>query len=129
MTQDLVNATEHLADALAAENTALRALDLRAAGQMLAEKQTATENFSAAQRRTIATRPALDTKALRAAALRLKLETDENRRLLERAIGVQTRVLGILASAARAADPTPRYARSGVYAKRATSSWALSASA
>jgi hypothetical protein len=129
MTQELVSATEQLANTLALENAALRALDLPAAGMMLAEKQAATANFAAVQRRVMAARPALDLKALRAAALRLKTETDENRRLLERAIGVQTRVLGILAIAARAADPAPRYARSGVYAKRTTSSWALSASA
>ena len=129
MTQELVTATEQLADALASENAALRRLDLPAAGQMLAEKQAATTNFTAAQRRALAARPSTDVTALRSAALRLKTETEENRRLLERAIHVQTRVLGILASAARAADPAPRYARSGVYAKRPTSSWALSASA
>ena len=61
--------------------------------------------------------------------MRLQSVTEENRRLLERAIGVQNRVLGILAQAARRADPTPRYARSGVYAAQPRSSWALSASA
>ena len=89
MTQELVTATEQLANALATENAALRALDLPAAGLMLAEKQAATANFAAAQRKAMATRQALDAKALRPAALRLKTETEENRRLLERAIGVQ----------------------------------------
>ena len=129
MMPDIVAATTELADTLVAENAALSALDLVAAGQLLARKQAATAAFTAAQRQAAALRATLDVKALRAAATRLQGVTEENRRLLERAIGLQNRVLGIMAKAARAADPTPRYARSGVYAKRPSASWALRASA
>ena len=129
MTQDIVAATRDLTDALEAENAALVALDLAAAGRLLDRKQAAAEAFTEAQRRAIAARATVDTKALRLAAVRLKTATEDNRRLLERAIGVQHRVLGILAQAARKADPAPRYGRSGVYAERATGAWALSASA
>ena len=129
MTQDIVAATNELAEILVIENAALTAMDLVAAGRMLECKQAAAAAFTAAQRHAMAARSTVDVKALRIAATRLQKVTEENRRLLERAIGVQNRVLGIMATAARKVDPTPRYARSGVYAKRPTSSWALSASA
>ena len=129
MTQDIVAATTELAEILVIENAALMAMDLVAAGRMLECKQAATATFEAAQRHAMKVRSSVDVKALRVAATRLQKVTEENRRLLERAIGVQNRVLGIMATAARKADPTPRYARSGVYAPRPTSSWALSASA
>ena len=128
MMPEIVEATVQLADALAAENAALAALDLVAAVRLLPQKEAATTAFAAAQRRARGTRDTLDIKALRVAATRLQTLTEENRRLLERAIHVQNRVMGILAQAARASNPTPRYARSGVYAKRPTASWALSAS-
>ncbi len=121
MTPGLINAIETLADAVAAENAALQALDLPAAAALLARKQTAAASFAAA-------RPAAaPTPALRAAAIRLRALADENRRLLERAIAVQTRVLGVLAGAARASNPAPRYGRSGSYAARPATGWALSA--
>ena len=129
MTLDIVAATNELAEILVIENAALTALDLVAAGRMLECKQAATAAFEAAQRSAMAARGTVDVKALRVAALRLQKVTEENRRLLERAIGVQNRVLGIMAKAVRTADPTPRYARSGVYAARPASAWALSASA
>ena len=129
MTQDVVAATLELTDALEAENAALVALDLAAAGRLLDRKQAATTAFTEAQRVAVAARATVDTKALRLAAIRLKAATAENQQLLERAIGVQHRVLGILAQAARTANPAPRYGRSGVYAARPAESWALSASA
>ena len=129
MTQDVVAATLELTTALEAENAALVALDLVAAAQLLDRKEAATTAFTEAQRRAVTARATVDTKALRLAAIRLKTATEENRKLLERAIGVQNRVLGILAQAARKADPLPRYGRSGVYAQRPAGSWALSASA
>lgn len=129
MSQPMIAATNELADALAAENAALAALDLPAAGRLLDRKQAATTAFSAAQRQAIPARGATDQTALRAAATRLQAVTEDNRQLLERAIRVQKQVLGILAQAARGADPAPRYARSGVYAARPTNCYALSASA
>jgi hypothetical protein len=38
-------------------------------------------------------------------------------------------VLGIIAGAARANNPAPRYGRSGAYAPRAPTGWALSSRA
>ncbi len=121
--EGMMTAIARLADAVAAENAALRALDLPAAAALLAQKQTAAAALAAARA------GAAPSPALRAAAARLQLLAEENRRLLERAIAVQTRVLGVLAGAARAANPAPRYGRSGAYAARPTAGWALSARA
>jgi hypothetical protein len=129
MSQDLVTAARTLADTIAVENQALATLNLQAAAKLLPLKEAATTAFNAAQKFARTTRAPIDAEALRDAAKRLDAVTEENRRLLERAIRVQNRVLGILANAARAADPTPRYGRSGAYAARPTSSWALTASA
>jgi hypothetical protein len=129
MSHDLVAATRILADTIAIENQALAGLDLTAAARLLPQKEAATAAFTAAQKIAKANRTSIDRKALRDAAQRLDAVTEDNRRLLERAIRVQNRVLGILASAARTSDPTPRYGRSGAYAARPTSSWALTASA
>ncbi len=125
MTHDLLSATVRLAGTLEAENVALRALNLPAAVALLAEKQAATDAFDAARNAA----PPVRSEALRGAASRLMSQADENRRLLERAIQVQTRVMGIIAGAARANNPAPRYGRSGAYAPRAPTGWALSSRA
>lgn len=125
MSQTLLTATVRLAGALAAENAALRAMDLPAAAALLAEKQAATASFDAARRAMAPGQPG----ALREAAAHLVGQAEENRRLLERAIAVQTRVLGVLASAARTVNPAPRYGRSGGYAPPSSTGWALSARA
>ena len=122
---ELMNATVDLASALAAENAALRAMDLPAAAALLTRKQDAAAAFDAARKQA----PAAGSAALREAASRLVAQAAENRRLLERAIHVQTRVLGVIAGAARAANPAPRYGRSGAYANRPATGWALSARA
>ena len=125
MTHDLLAATVRLAGTLEAENVALRALNLPAAAALLPEKQAATDAFEAARKAA----PPVRSETLRGAASNLVAQADENRRLLERAILVQTRVLGIIAGAARASNPAPRYGRSGAYAARAPTGWALSARA
>jgi hypothetical protein len=125
MTQapNLQAAAIQLADTLAAENAALRALDLPGAAALLVQKQAALAAFAAA--RTCG-RPA---PALLPTAIRLRELAEENRRLLERAITVQTRVLGVLAGAARSVNVAPRYGRSGAYAARPAGGWALRANA
>jgi hypothetical protein len=125
MTQapNLQAAAIQLADTLAAENAALRALDLPGAAALLVQKQAALAAFAAA--RTCG-RPA---PALLPTAIRLRELAEENRRLLERAITVQTRVLGVLAGAARSVNVAPRYSRSGAYAPRPAGGWALRANA
>ena len=122
---DLLAATIRLASALAAENAALQAMDLPSAASMLHEKQDAAAAFEGARKAA----PVAASAALRDAASRLMEQAAQNRRLLERAIHVQTRVLGVIALAARTAQPASRYGRSGAYASRPTTGWALSARA
>ena len=123
MSADLLAAMQRLADTLAAENAALSALDLPGAGGLLARKQAAYAELTAARQ------GAAPSPALRSAASRLLDLAEENRALLERAIAVQGQVLGVLARAARACGPAPRYGRSGGYAANPASSWAFSARA
>ncbi len=125
MTHDLLAATMRLTRVLVAENAALRAMDLAAAGALLAEKQAATAAFDAA--RGMAPPAATGRCAMRQAAS--WSQAGENRRLLERAIAVQNRVLAVIAGAARQSHPAPRYGRSGAYAAPPPTGWALSARA
>jgi hypothetical protein len=101
MTPAFIDAAARLADALARENQALTALDLALAASLLADKQRAADAFLAAQ--TLAPHDASVTRhpAARDLAARLASLAEENRRLLERAIAVQGRVIGVLARAAR----------------------------
>ncbi len=112
----LLAAVDDLAAVVAAENAALLALDLPAAAGLLSRKQAATAAVAAA-------RPVPPSLALREAAGRLRDLAAENRRLLEQAIAVQGRVLGVLARAARAAGPAPCYGRSGSPVARPASGW------
>ena len=103
MRRTLIEAAVHLADTLARENAALRALDLAAAAGMLDEKQHAAEAFLEAQARVASglTAGPLPGPPSREVAERLTALAEENRRLLERAIAVQGRLLGTLARAAQ----------------------------
>lgn len=104
-----IAAATRLADALDAENRALRALDLPAATALLTEKAAATEALAEA-RRAGATPGGPDAAA---AAARLRSLAEENRRLLERAIAVQNRIIGTLARAARQGAAPSRYGAGG----------------
>lgn len=111
MTDDsATDAVTRLAEALQRENTALAALDLAAAGRLLSDKTAALDAFAAACRSGAA--PA------REAAEQLRAVTLDNKRLLERAILVQGRVLGMIARAApRAVAGAPTlYERNGAAA-------------
>jgi hypothetical protein len=101
MSPALIDAAVQLADALARENEALAALDLPRAAGMLADKQRAGDAFLAAQTLLPPGAPAELGVAAREVAARLGTLAEENRRLLERAIAVQGRVIGTLARAAR----------------------------
>jgi hypothetical protein len=109
MSPALIDAAIQLADALARENEALAALDLPRAAGMLAEKQRAADVFFAAQ--TLLPDGTPDP-AVRDVAARLGTLAEENRRLLERAIAVQGRVIGTLARAVRP-EPLGYGARGG----------------
>jgi hypothetical protein len=93
MNDDLMAAAAHLADTLAEENAALTALDLPRAASILADKQRAVADFIAAQ--SMPASIAQRNEIARVAAL-----ATENHTLLERAMTVQSRVIGVIARAA-----------------------------
>lgn len=92
MSGALHEATVALAETLAQENAALAALDLGAAAALLPAKQAAAEAFMQA---CTASSAATDA----ALAARLRDLAEENQRLLEHGIRVQTRVLGLVVRA------------------------------
>jgi len=101
MTMELMEAGTALAETLEAENSALTTLDLPRAGAMLARKQRALADLAAAKAHRTS-HDAADRMARRLQALAL-----ENKRLLERAIAAQGRVIEVLARAA-AVTAAPR---------------------
>lgn len=109
----LLLAAQRLADALARENAALLARDVAGAEALFQEKQRAADGFAAAQSAVRAPLPPAQRAALRPVALRLGALGQQNRALLERAIVVQQRVLGIIARAARTPPVAAGYGARG----------------
>jgi len=101
MTDDLLASAARLADVIAAENSALLVLDLPAAVASAAGKQHAAEAFAAALR--MQTKPIAPGNRRQAEAIGRQLAAlgEENRRLLQRAIAAQRRVIEIIARASR----------------------------
>ena len=96
----LITAVRHLADILDLENHALTAMDLRRAAGLLPEKTAALAELTlAGEFPSAPMHPDLASTAGRLKGLML-----ENRRLLERAIVAQQRVIGIVVRAAAATD-------------------------
>ncbi len=87
-------AAQRLTAALEQENAALAACDFAAIGGLLAEKEAALADLSAAPP------PPPDT------AIALATVTARNRALLERALAVQARIIALVA---RAAPPAPAH--------------------
>ena len=110
MIQELIAAANMLADTLAKENVALTALDLPRAASMLADKQRAVAGFLTA---CDAERTATVHATIAPLAQRLRLLSEENRTLLERAIAVQGRVIGIVVRAAAPQVATSGYSAQG----------------
>ena len=105
MTMELMDAGTALAETLEAENSALTALDLPRVGAMLARKQRALADLAAAAARVDApSHHAADRVARRLQALAL-----ENKRLLQRAIAAQGRVIEVVARAAVPAEAAIGY--------------------
>jgi hypothetical protein len=104
MSMVLTNAGAALAETLEAENAALTALDLPRAGAMLARKQRALADLAAAQANAVGSHSAADRMARRLQALAI-----ENKRLLERAIAAQGRVIEVVARAAVPANAPTGY--------------------
>ena len=104
MIDALIEAGHHLAEALRRENEALAALDLSRAAELAKPKVQATDAFTAAftaARHTGARVEGEARSAATAMAARLEALSVENRRLLERAVDIQSRVIETIAGAAR----------------------------
>lgn len=108
MIEPLMLAAQRLVEALRAENEALARLDLAAAGELAVTKRQAADAFAAAYdaaHRTGSRAAGEDRARAEEIALRLRDLTAENRRLLERAIELQSRVIETIAGAARPPGP------------------------
>jgi hypothetical protein len=130
MMDTLILAGQRLADALRAENEALAALDLSRAATLASSKIAASDAFAAAY--------AAQTKhgsppagEVRAAAEILARRIDElgreNKRLLERAVSLQSRVIETIAGAAMPKAAPPGYAALGRMTQNRAPALALSA--
>jgi hypothetical protein len=108
MIEHLMLAAQRLAEALGAENAALARLDLSAAGELAVAKRQAADAFAAAYAaasRMGARAEGADRARAEEIARGLSDLTAENRRLLERAIELQSRVIETIAGAARPPGP------------------------
>ncbi len=108
MLEPLMLAAVRLADALRAENAALARLDLPAAAELATAKRQASDAFAAAfdaAHRTGLQATGPDRARAEEIAGHLRELTAENRRLLERAIALQSRVIETIAGAARPKGP------------------------
>ena len=110
MTDDLLAAAAHLADVIAAESAALAAFDLRAAAATVTSKQPAARGICCRlPLADSADRPGAAGRSTRSGGLTALAQ--ENRRLLERAIAAQARLMEIIARAScrELATRTTRY--------------------
>jgi hypothetical protein len=109
MPTPLLLIAQRLADVLDRENDALRAMDLRRAVTLLPEKTAAIAELTAADDAA----SGLPDPDLVSFAARLDVLAMENRQLLERAIGAQQRVIGIIVHAAASVAVAPNYGVQG----------------
>lgn len=103
MMDSLILAGQRLAEALRAENEALAQLDLSRAATLATSKIAASDAFAAAYAAQAKHGSAPDGPVRQAATLltrRLEELGQENRRLLERAVSLQSRVIETIAGAA-----------------------------
>jgi hypothetical protein len=121
---DLAAAAAELSGILRSENAALEAMDLLAAGAMLAAKERALARFAAVAQGETA------LESLQAVA-DLRDLAERNRALLERGLQVQARLIGMLAQAAKelSARELPEYGASGAARARPMPAVALAARA
>jgi hypothetical protein len=122
MPTSLIVAAQRLADILERENDALRVMDLRRAVELLPEKTAAIANLTAAGEASSG--PASPSAA--SIARRLEGLASRNRRLLERAIVAQQRVIGIVVRAAAATGKAELCYGNRRYWTRVTGPMALS---
>jgi hypothetical protein len=107
MIPSLEHAVQAMTKLLIDENQALAEMNFARAGALLAPKHAAADALAAAWRAATA------TEAPPADLIKLGELAEENRRLLNRAMRVQRRVLDLVAKAARSAHPAPRYGAGG----------------
>lgn len=116
MMDTLILAGQRLADALRAENEALAKLDLSRAATLASSKIAASDAFAAAYAAQTK-HGAAPAGPVRDAAAILTRRLDElgreNRRLLERAVSLQSRVIETIAGAALPRAAAPGYAPAG----------------
>ena len=113
MTREQQNAVEQLVAVLAEENAALEALAYRRVGDFVDRKRTALDALNAASPASSGQARMEQDPAFKALAIRLKQLVEENRELLSRAIKVQNRIMGVVASAARQAQAPVGYGAQG----------------
>ena len=109
MKNRLISAANRLAEALDRENVALMAMDLTRAAALLPEKAAAIADLASFDGDGTAW-PDVDLVPVARQLDRLALE---NRRLLERAITAQERVIGIVVRAAASVAAEPFYGTNG----------------
>jgi len=115
---DVLQSAGALADTLAAENRALAGLDFSAAVALLGAKQRATDAFIAAHGAPAVGEPIGRRRLLAEVAARLRELAAENKRLLERAVIVQGRVIGAIVRAVpKVVGGVPRYGAGGALAE------------
>ena len=116
MMDSLIIAGQRLAEALRAENEALAKLDLSRAATLATSKIAASDAFAAAYAAQAKHGHAPDGPVRQAAAVltrRLEDLGQENRRLLERAVALQSRVIETIAGAALQRTAPQGYAPAG----------------
>ena len=129
MSEQMIAAAIRLAEVLQRENAALAVLDLPRAAGMLGEKQDVVRMFAEHQPGANLAAVGLRTR-LEASMRRLRELAVENQMLLQRALGVQTRVMSLIAQAIRPVVGPPRYGASGaITASRRPHALTLSAKA
>ena len=121
MKQLMALAVDRLIEVLGGENEALKAMDLRRATEFLPRKNAAIAELTACVQST----SEAPIPELVPAARCLDALVQENRRLLDRAMAAQQRVIGIVVRAAAAARIEPCY-RTGGHRPRQASPIALS---
>jgi flagellar biosynthesis/type III secretory pathway chaperone len=98
MTPELAETLTRFSALMERENAALRAMDLRTAGNCLGEKRTLMAALT-----ELDARAAPPSPSLKPLIDRLKLLTHENKALLERALTAQNKLLAIVTTAISAA--------------------------
>ncbi len=130
MNQDLIDAAVELADSLARENEALTRLDLARAAAMLGAKQRAAAAFEQARTAVPQAAEHGQPPAAQEVERQLAALAKENRLLLERAIRVQRRIIGTVASALPRTETAGGYRPDGALTqRRRVPAFALSARA